>query len=141
VILIESVGSSGEESLKRVNRGRDVKLKRDSWYGELLDHPVSWCGLIWGALWRLTVGVVLVSCAAGFLFVMTVGNYYMITHWNELNSSGVDVDAFMVNLSAAAAAFDITLGIFLIMVVCFNAYRVVPFFNWLASNCPRVEWE
>ena len=117
-------------------------MKRDSWYGKFLEHPESWCSLIWGAVWRLSLITLSASCAVAFLLIMVVGNWYMITHWAELNSCfGGCVESFWTNLSAAAAAFDITIGICLLVVICFNLHRVVPFFEWLTRNCPKVEWE
>jgi len=125
----------------RVYRVMTMKLKRDSWYGKVLEHPTNWCGLVWGGIWRLGLGAFLLICGASLLIVMTVGNYYLVQYMMGSIHIMNQTEAIM-NLAAAAVAFDIVAVICLIVACVSNGPKIADFVGkYTERYCPKVEWE
>jgi hypothetical protein len=104
-----------------------MKLKRNSWYGQLLDHPKSWCGLIFTAVCELAVAVF-------FIVGWTVGNWEMVKSFD----GDLTANMFMAQWGMGA---DIFTALFLLLIVCVHAEWIQDQIFKLMSYCPRVEWE
>lgn len=104
-----------------------IKFDRNSWYIKLLSTPESWCGLVWGLLWRV-VGVVAGSIFLyWFMYALVVGNYHVFFGEDETSGwipAGIIIDFLILYIAGGIAVV-----------------KREKIGKWVSERCPKLEYE
>ncbi len=109
-----------------------MKLKRDSWYGNITDHPKSWCSFI-------LIALAWVSMAVLWVGGVTIGNWELgkmyIAGNDKVMLAAIDTDIASWGLCVDV----ITVIIALILMV--HYWPSAWFADKFSGVCPKLEWE
>ena len=105
-----------------------IILKKDSWYGELLQcYPTNICSLAWAIGWRVALATLAAVCVVAYIWL-----------W-----CAAFEDAFIGDNPSAAGALAAWLVLSLLAGVGVAAASDfwLPHVKRWTSRCPQVEWE
>jgi len=116
-----------------------LELQKDGWLGKVLgvgDHPLptNICSLGWGITWRAVLAFIGGLMVLGFLWLLALGNYYLII--SIFTDSIVPKDAastgFLMDIIALIAGWAIISTFW---------SDIRPYVEKWTSKCPKVEWK